>query len=149
MPDRVSEIISLQLNTFALVIRTGHKADEIRLQWPVHLSFLAAAEMGVPPSMSTCNPRGSSKGKTKGFEQPVNTLLRNRINAHYQIPLESLCIIATRSTWHIRNGKCRIFLASRESQGQKANEFGEEVWMWGNVNHTKVWASIRVRSQGQ
>lgn len=95
MPDRVSEIISLQLNTFALVITAGHNADKMHLQWAVHLSFLEAAEMGTLPSMSTRNPRGSSKGNTKGFEQPVNTLLKNRINAHYQISLESLCIIAT------------------------------------------------------
>lgn len=95
MPDHVSEIISLQLNTFALVITAWHNADEMRPQWAVHLSFLAAAELGPPPPVSAHNPRRSSKGQTKGFESPVNTLLKNRINAHYQISLESLCIIVT------------------------------------------------------
>ena len=49
MPDRVSEIISLQLNTFALVITARHDADEMRPQWAVHLSFLAEAEMALLP----------------------------------------------------------------------------------------------------
>lgn len=49
MPGRVSEIISLQLNTFALVIMACHNADEMCLQWAVHLSFLAATEMGLHP----------------------------------------------------------------------------------------------------